>query len=66
MINNSIIKDYAEDYILNSGQQLSDFNIDVIVENLRHVAVVNNLTIEDYNDCDSFPNDDFIEAFEEA
>ena len=40
MINNSIIKDYAEDYILNSGQQLDD--------------------------CDSFPNDDFIEAFEEA
>lgn len=66
MINNSIIKDYAEDYILNSGQQLTDFNIDVIVENLYHVAVVNNMTIEDYNDCDSFPNDDFIEAFEEA
>lgn len=66
MINNSIIKDYAEDYILNSGQQLDDFGIDVIVENLHHVAVVNNMTIEDYNDCDSFPNDDFIEAFEEA
>lgn len=66
MINNSIIKDYAEDYILNSGQQLTDFDIDVIVENLHHVAVVNNMTIEDYNDCDSFPNDDFIQAFEEA
>nr|DAL52447.1 MAG TPA_asm: hypothetical protein [Caudoviricetes sp.] len=66
MINNSIIKDYAEDYILNSGQQLSDFDIDAIVENLHHVAVVNGMTIEDYNDCDSFPNDDFIEAFEEA
>lgn len=66
MINNSIIKDYAEDYILNSGQQLADFDIDVIVENLHHVAVVNDMTIEDYNDCDSFPNDDFIEAFEEA
>ena len=66
MINNSIIKDYAEDYILNSGQQLADFDIDVIVENLRHVAVVNNMTIEAYSDCDSFPNDDFIEAFEEA
>lgn len=66
MINNSIIKDYAEDYILNSGQQLSDFDIDVIVENLHHVAVVNNMTIEDYNDCDSFPSNDFIEAFEEA
>lgn len=66
MINNSIIKDYAEDYILNSGQQLTDFDIDVIVENLHHVAVVNDMTIEDYNDCDSFPNDDFIEAFEEA
>ncbi len=66
MINNSVIKDYAEDYILNSGQQLADFDIDVIVENLHHVAVVNDMTIEDYNDCDSFPNDDFIEAFEEA
>jgi hypothetical protein len=66
MINNSIIKDYAEDYIMNSGQQLADFDIDVIVENLHYVAVVNNMTIEDYNDCDSFPNDDFIEAFEEA
>lgn len=66
MINNSVIKDYAEDYILNSGQDLNDFNIDVIVENLRHVAVVNGMTIEDYNDCDSFPADDFIEAFEEA
>ena len=66
MINNSIIKDYAEDYILNSGQQLTDFDIDVIVENLYHVAVVNNMAIEDYNDCDSFPNDDFIEAFEQA
>ena len=66
MINNSIIKDYAEDYILNSGQDINDFNIDAIVENLHHVAVVNNMTIEDYDDCDSFPNDDFIEAFEEA
>lgn len=66
MINNSIIKDYVEDYILNSGQQLDDFDIDVIVENLHHVAVVNNMTIEDYNDCDSFPSDDFIEAFEEV
>ena len=66
MINNTVIKDYAEDYILNSGQQLTDLDIDVIVENLHHVAVVNNMTIEDYNDCDSFPNDDFIEAFEEA
>lgn len=65
MINNSIIKDYAEDYILNSGQQLSDFDIEAIVENLYHVAVFNNMTIEDYNDCDSFPNDDFIEAFED-
>ena len=66
MINNSIIKDYAEDYILNSGQPLNDFNIDAIVENLYHVAVVNNMTIEDYDDCDSFPSDDFLEAFEQA
>lgn len=66
MINNSIIKDYAEDYILNSGQQLDDFDIDVIVENLYHVAVVNGMTIEGYDDCDSFPSDDFIEAFEEV
>jgi hypothetical protein len=38
----------------------------VIVENLYHVAVVNNMAIEGYKDCDSFPSDDFIEAFEEA
>lgn len=66
MINNSIIKDYVEDYILNSGQQLDDFDIDVIVENLYHVAVVSGMTIEGYDDCDSFPSDDFIEAFEGA
>ena len=66
MINNSIIKDYVEDYILNSNQRPDDFDIDVIVENLSHVALVNNMTIEDYGDCDSFPSDDFVEAFEEA
>ena len=66
MINNSVIKDYVEDYILNSNQQLDDFDIDAIVENLHHVALVNNMTIEDYEDCDSFSNDDFVEAFEEA
>lgn len=38
MINDSIIKDYVEDYILNSDQQLDDFDIDAIVENLHHVA----------------------------
>ena len=64
MINDVIIKDYAEDYILNSGQLLNEFNINSIVENLHHVAVVNNMIIECYKDCDSFPNDDFIEAFE--
>lgn len=41
-------------------------DIDAIVEELHHVAVVNDMTIEKYADCDSFPNDDFIEAFEEA
>ena len=66
MINDSIIKDYVEDYILNSDQQLDDFDIDAIVENLHHVALVNDMIIEKYNDCDSFPSDDFIEAFEEA
>lgn len=66
MINDTIIKDYAEDYILNSGQLLSDFDINSIVENLHHVAVVNIMTIESYADCDSFPNDDFIEAFERS
>ena len=50
MINNSIIKDYVEDYILNSDQQLDDFDIDAIVENLHHVALVNDMTIEKYDD----------------
>ena len=66
MINSSIIKDYVEDYILNSGQRLDGFDIDAIVEDLYHVALVNDLTIEKYDDCDLFPSDDFIEAFEEA
>lgn len=66
MINNSIIKDYVEDYILDSYQQLDGFDIDAIVEDLHHVALVNNMTIEKYDDCDSFPADDFIEAFEEV
>ena len=58
MINNSIIKGCAEGYILNSGQQLTDFDIGVIVENLHHVAVVDNMIIEGYNDCDSFSDDE--------
>lgn len=66
MINDSIIKDYVEDYILNSEQSLDDFDIDAIVEELHHVALVNDMTIAEYKNCDSFPNDDFIEAFEEA
>lgn len=66
MINNSIINDYVEDYILNSGQFIDEFDVDAIVENLHHVALVNDMTIEEYDDCDSFPSDDFIEAFEEA
>ena len=66
MINDSIIKDYVEDYILNSDQQLDGFDIDAIVEDLHHVAFVNGMTIEKYADRDAFPNDDFIEAFEEA
>ena len=66
MINNSIIKDYVEDYILNSDQFVDEFNVDKIVENLHHVALVNDMTIVEYGDCDSFPADDFTEAFEEA
>lgn len=66
MINNSVIKDYVEDYILNSGQFIDEFDVDAIVDELYHVALVNDMTIEKYADCDSFPSDDFIEAFEEA
>lgn len=66
MINDMVIKDYVEDYILNSDQQLDGFDVDAIVGELHYVALVNNMTIEEYDDCDSFPNDDFIEAFEEA
>ena len=66
MINDSIIKDYVQDYILNSDQRLDDSDIDAIVEGLHHVAFVNDMTIEQYADCDAFPNDDFIEAFEEV
>lgn len=66
MINDIVIKDYAEDYIINSDQFIDEFDIDTIVENLHHVALVNDMTIEKYTDCDSFPADDFIEAFELA
>ena len=64
MINDIVIKDYAEDYIINGDQFIDDFDIESIVENLHHVALVNDMTIEKYTDCDSFPSDDFIEAFE--
>ena len=66
MINDSIIKDYVEEYIVNSDQSVAEFDIDAIVEALHHVAFVNDMTIEEYADCDSFPSDDFIEAFKEA
>ena len=66
MINDSIIKDYVEDYILNSDQSVDEFDVDAIVEELHHVAFVNDMIIERYADCDAFPNDAFIEAFEEA
>lgn len=66
MIDNSIIKDYVQDYILNGDQFIDESDVDAIVEDLHHVALVNDMTIEEYNDCDSFPADDFIEAFEEA
>lgn len=45
---------------------INDSIIKDYVENLHHVAFVNDMTIERYADCDAFPNDDFIEAFEEA
>lgn len=64
MINDTVIKDYAEDYIINSNQFIDDFDIDSIVEHLHHVASVNDMTIEQYADCDAFSNDDFVEAFE--
>ena len=66
MINNSIIKDYLEDYILNSGRFVDEFDVDAIVEDLHYIALVNGMTIDKYDDCDSFSADDFTEAFEEA
>lgn len=66
MINDTVVKDYAEDYIINSGQFIDDFDIDAIVENLHRIALVNDLPIEQYTDCDAFPSDDFVEAFELA
>ena len=66
MINDTVIKDYVEDYIINSNQFIDEFDIDSIVENLHHVALLNDIIIEGYDDCDSFPADDFIGAFEQA
>lgn len=64
MINDIVIRDYVEVYIVNSGQCVADFDIDAIVENLHRVAAVNDMLVEQYTDCDSFPSDDFVEAFE--
>ena len=66
MINDTVIKDYAEDYIINSEQFIDDFDIESIVENLHRVALVNDLSIEQYADCDAFPSDEFVESFELA
>lgn len=66
MINDTVIKDYAEDYIINSEQFINDFDIDSIVETLHFVAFVNDMPIEQYADCDAFSSDDFVEAFELA
>ena len=66
MIDDTVIKDYVGDYIVNSNQFIADFDIDSIVENLHHVALVNDMTVERYTDCDSFSSDDFVEAFELA
>ena len=52
MINDTVIKDYVENCIINSEQFINDFDIDEIVEILHRVAVVNDMTIEQYADCD--------------
>lgn len=54
MINDTVIKDYVEDYIINSGQFVNDFDIDSIVEILHRAALFNAMTIEQYADCDAF------------
>lgn len=66
MINDTVIKDYAETCIIISDQFVDDFDIDAIVENLHRVALANDMTIEQYADCGAFPADDFVEAFELA
>lgn len=38
----------------------------MINNNIIKNYVEDDMTIEEYADCDSFPSDDFIEAFEEA
>lgn len=62
MINDTAIKDY----IIISNQFIDEFDIDSIVKNLHHVALSNDMNIESYTDCDSFPVADFIEAFVQA
>lgn len=63
MINDSVIKDYAEDYIINSGQSLDDWDIDGVVSDLHHLAFINGMDVTDYSNCDSFPMDGFTDAF---
>lgn len=42
MINNN----YVEDYILNSDQFIDEFDVDAIVEELHHVALVSVAYVE--------------------
>lgn len=43
-----------EDCIINSDMSVNDFDIDSIVEILHCAALVNDMTIEQYADCDAF------------
>lgn len=54
MINDTVIRDYVEDYIINSGLSVNDFDIDAIVKILHCAALFNDMTIEQYADCDAF------------
>lgn len=54
MINDTVIREYVEDCIINSDLSVNDFDIDSIVEILHCAALVNDMTIEQYADCDAF------------
>jgi hypothetical protein len=55
MLSEQTIRDYAEEYIENSGQSVDDFDLDAVISVLDFQAN----TVLGVDDMDSFPNQVF-------